>query len=188
MSLRRTALARKSQLRRQGELKRTPLARGKGLRDRAVKAARPRDTGPTPAQRDLVFDRAGGCCERCGTRLHVDGVWVADHSFHHRQPRGMGGTTRPEVNSPVNILLVCGTGTTGCHGFIEAHRTSAEAEGWLVRHGQDPGSVPVMVHAGLWAWRVVDGGDLRPGARIESPRITRRVFLTRGGDYQDAAA
>lgn len=168
MSLRRTALVRKTELRRGGPLRRTPIARSREPRARA--AARRRDTGPTVATRALVLDRAAGCCELCGRLLHDGYEWLEVHSFHHRQPRGAGGTSLAEVNSPANLLLLCGTGTEGCHGFIEAHRTSAEAEGWLVRRPQDPAAVPVTVFAGAAA-------DL-------ATTFTRRVCLTTDGDYQ----
>lgn len=174
VSLRRTALARKSQLQRGGPLRRTPLARGREQRPRPVKVNRPRDTGPTPAQRHLVVDRAAGCCELCGRILHDGYEWLETHSFHHRQPRGAGGTSRPEVNSPANVLLLCGTGTEGCHGFVEAHRRSAEQEGWLVRHGLDPADVPVTVFAG-------GDADL-------ATTFTRRVLLTADGEYEETAA
>lgn len=132
-----------------------------------------RDTGPTPAQRAMVAERAAYCCELCGIRLHDGAAWGTEHSFHHRQARGLGGTSRSESNAPTNLLLVCGTGTTGCHGFIEAHRTSAEQEGWLVRHGLDPAEVVVTVYAGLHATPTT---------------FTRRVLLTTDGEYQEVGA
>lgn len=140
MSLKRTPIARKT------ELRRTPMPAGK--RDARARVTVPRkrkETGPTPAQRALVAERAAWCCEVCGHRLHDGTGWTAAHSFHHRQARGAGGSSRPETNSPTNILLLCGTGVTGCHGFIESHRALAEADGWLVRHGIDPATVHVTV-------------------------------------------
>lgn len=171
MTLRRTALKRKT------ELRRTPLrSRTRELKaSRVRKIARRRDTGPTPAQRALVAERAGHSCELCPKSLHDGDAWTGEHSFHHRQARGMGSTRRPETNAAYNLLLVCGTGTTGCHGFIESHRKAAEAEGWLVRHGLDPAHVPVTVHTG------------RIGRLLEMD-ATIRVFLTPDGDYLEAAA
>ncbi|GAA1138557.1 hypothetical protein [Nocardioides aquiterrae] len=119
--------------------------------------------------------------ELCGTRL-FDESWTGDHSFHHRQPRGMGGSRRREVNSPANVMLLCGSGTTGCHGFIEKYRSSAEQEGWLVRHGQDPAEVPVTVFGG---WNAV---TTMQGVKIRDHIATRRVLLTDAGDYQEVAA
>lgn len=171
MSLRRTALTRKTELRRT-----TPMPRGaRELKARAARTiTRKRDTGPTPSQRALVAERAGYCCELCGDRLHDGASWTAGHSFHHRQPRGMGGTTRTSANAATNLLLLCGSGVDGCHGFIEAHRTAAEEEGWIVRHGLDPADVPVTVH----------GGNV---ARLLG-MASVRVLLTTDGEYQAVAA
>lgn len=174
MSLRRTALTRKTPLAAGGPLRRTPLARGRELRARKAVQARRRDTGPSLTSRALVVDRAAGCCEMCGRILHDGYEWLETHSFHHRQPRGAGGSSRQEVNSPSNILLLCGTGTDACHGFVEAHRRSAEQEGWLVRHGTDPAEVPVTVFAG-------GDADL-------AHTFTRRVLLTDDGQYLEVAA
>lgn len=153
MTLRRTGIARKT------EMRRTAVKRERAVAPRA----RRRDTGPTPAQRTLVAERAGYCCELCGDRLHDGDAWSAPHSFHHRQPRGMGGSRLDTANAAYQLLLTCGTGTTGCHGFIESHRSMSEAEGWLVRHGFDPAVVPVTVD-----------------------RCAGPVLLTADGDYQPA--
>jgi hypothetical protein len=160
MTLRRTSLARKSELKR-----RTPMPRRtRELKARVVRTTRrQRATGPTPAQRNLVAERASYACEVCGVRLHDGTSWTRAHSFHHRQPRGAGGSSRPDVNSPANILLTCGTGVTGCHGMIESNRAIAYRRGWLVKHGLDPATVSTHLHAGV-------------------------VLLTADGDYQRAAA
>jgi hypothetical protein len=92
-----------------------------------------------------VIARAFGRCELCGTRLRSAGQWVAEHSFHHRRPRGMGGTSRPESNGAANLLLLCGSGVTGCHGWIEEHRAVARAQGQLLSQTDDPAEVPVWL-------------------------------------------
>jgi hypothetical protein len=107
--------------------------------------------------------RSGQRCEArtpdCfGTRLGKSGGdgYLADVSrrrvsIHHRRPRGMGGTDRPDVHSLANLMLVCGTGTVGCHGFLESHRTIAEARGYLVaKEGprSNPADVPVTLPGG----------------------------------------
>lgn len=163
-------IARRTPLTSRAALRRTPLARSKPMRRQAVKARerayRARvDTGPPKAARLLVLDRALGCCEICGRPLYrfQTREWVDAHSFHHRQPRGMGGTRRPEVNSPANLLLVCGTGTTGCHGHIEANRTEGYANGWLVRAAGDPAATPVLLEGSVLYLLT------REGHRIEVP-------------------
>ena len=97
-------------------------------------------TGPSADTRALVTARAGGICEVCGEKP------TRDYSIHHRRPRGMGGTRSPAVNSPANLMYVCGSGTTGCHGLIESDRKWAASLGYLVRSGQDPVEEPIVLH------------------------------------------
>lgn len=153
MTLRRTPLSRKAPLKaRTGLARRTPLprARAKRLSNAQAPTRRPRSTGPTQRVRDTVRARADGCCEipGCGLLIHDGYAWLRPHSFHHRRPRQMGGDPRPTTNSPANLLLVCGTGTTGCHGALEQARADAYERGWLVhRDIDDPSTVPVELHA-----------------------------------------
>lgn len=159
MSLRRTALTRKTELRRGPMPRRVRESKGRVVRT----ARRQRDTGPTAVTRALVAERANWCCELCGRSLYtVEVGWTFDHSFHHRRPRGMGGTNRPESNSPANLLLVCGTATTGCHSWIETNRARAIARGYLVPQVTEPADVVVELHAG-------------------------RVTLAEDGTYEEAA-
>lgn len=95
-----------------------------------------RSSGPDTATRQVVIDRADFRCERCGKRLLNKGA-----SIHHRIPRGAGGTKDPLINHPVNLALLCGTGTTGCHGWVESNRSEAYATGWLVHRWEDPSTV-----------------------------------------------
>ena len=62
-------------------------------------------------------------------------ISVGEHrlySIHHRCPRRMGGSSDVEINVPSNLVTLCGTGTTGCHGWIESHREQATEQGWLL--------------------------------------------------------
>lgn len=76
---------------------------------------------------DICRTRDGGLCARCGVTL--SGL----SSLHHRKPRGMGGTKDPRSDDPRNLIHLCGSGTTGCHGHIESHRQQAYETGWLLR-------------------------------------------------------
>lgn len=73
-------------------------------------------------------------------------------SMHHRNKVSQGGLWMPS-----NILHVCGHGTIGCHGFIEANPASSRRKGlWLYR-GQDPSRTPaIMVFRGLRATYMLD--------------------------------
>lgn len=75
-------------------------------------------------------------CEICGEPLSSTAM-----SVHHRRPRGMGGTKRADTNYPSNLMAICGTGTSGCHGYVESHREEAYEKGWLVSQNEEPSSV-----------------------------------------------
>jgi len=102
--------------------------------------------------REQVAERSEGQCENCYYSLH----WSA--SLHHRTPRGMGGTRRTDINLPSNLLYVCGSGTTGCHGWIESQRTDAMALGLLVPRTSNPVDVPFRDAFGQWWVLDVEGG------------------------------
>jgi hypothetical protein len=84
------------------------------------------------------MERAANCCERCG-----QSVLDIPASIHHRQARGMGGTRNAATNKPWNLVLLCGTGTTGCHGWVESNRAEAKKTGWLVSKWEAPETVPM---------------------------------------------
>jgi hypothetical protein len=114
-----------------------PLLHG----DQPTARKRPRDTGPSKDLKDqLKAERAKGTCERCGRAGRLD--------VHHRRGRKIGGTTRPEINSPVNLLVLC----RPCHSGItvtNGNRADAEFEGLLIREDlRDPADVPVKLADG----------------------------------------
>lgn len=96
-----------------------------------------RMTGPDAGTRLGIVNRALWRCERCGEP-------TSTASIHHRTPRGMGGTKLVSVNEPANLVLLCGSGTTGCHGWIEHNRAEAREHGWLVPRGSDPTEIPIV--------------------------------------------
>ncbi|CAH0253756.1 hypothetical protein [Microbacterium sp. Bi128] len=73
---------------------------------------------------DLIWERDRGCCALCGVGL----VWerrgepFGGWSVQHREARKQGGAKgRPWVARAANGVVLCGTGTTGCHGDVEHH-------------------------------------------------------------------
>jgi 5-methylcytosine-specific restriction protein A len=150
--LKRTALQAKTQLRR-----RTAMARTVG------KQRKQRDTGPTQATKVLLWARAGGRCELCGRDLNTG------HPFsrHHRRPRGAGGSSVSWINDVTNLLLLCGSATTGCHFLVESQRALAAANGWLVPMSSPylPAELPVLLAA-----------------------FSELVYLTADGSYAKGAA
>lgn len=83
-----------------------------------------------------------------------------DYSVHHRQARGMGG--RKDADTKANLVTLCGSGTTGCHGHVESYRTEALEMGWLVlRNSRDlPEEVPMIDIYGRKFFLTDDGGVL----------------------------
>ena len=101
--------------------------------------------------------RSGGVCEaRTPWCLAAPDGRVASRadkrvirlSRHHRSPRGMGGTSDEFAHNLDRLLLVCGDGVTGCHGWIESNRTKARDRGLLVPMGLDPADVPLELASG----------------------------------------
>ena len=60
-------------------------------------------------------------------------------------------------HSPVNILELCGSGDTGCHGWVHQHVAEAERLGLIVPLGADPRDVPVFDWEGRWMLLNMDG-------------------------------
>jgi hypothetical protein len=99
--------------------------------------------------KDQVWARAAGCCERCGLAL-----FGGDYSFHHRRLKGMGGDKRPETQQPANCVLLCGSGTTGCHGWAHHNRVEAGDAGFIVSRWADPADVGFL--SALRGWVLID--------------------------------
>lgn len=81
-------------------------------------------------------ERSGGMCE-----ARIKGVCRGPgESGHHRNKQGQGG-----LWTPANVVHVCGSGTTGCHGWVEANPATSRRRGlWLFR-GQVPHETPVQL-------------------------------------------
>jgi hypothetical protein len=72
----------------------------------------------------------------------------------------MGGVSGPRAvvtNGASNLVVLCGSGTTGCHGWAEKHITEAQDEGLVLEQWQNPADVPVKLYVGTVYLRD-DGG------------------------------
>lgn len=65
----------------------------------------------------------------------------------------MGGSKSPETNGAANLLVLCGSGTTGCHGIVESNREDAMQSGLILRQSQTPSEVAVLINGG---WFMLD--------------------------------
>lgn len=83
---------------------------------------------------EVITARSGGHCEILAT-----GCTFAATEVHHRRPRGMGGTRRPETSSAANALHAC----RSCHMRCESFRTWARDNGFVVAQHLNPCDVPV---------------------------------------------
>lgn len=86
-------------------------------------------TGIPPFMAKAVWRRDEGTCQRCGIQQTWErrGEPAGGWSIQHRKKRSQGG---PHQMS--NLIVLCGTGTTGCHGWVEGHPTEANRMGWGV--------------------------------------------------------
>lgn len=123
-------------------------------------------TGFSKQVREIITERAGGCCERCGRR-----TW--DMQAHHRRPRGAGGSRRPETNQAANGVLL----DADCHRWIEANRASALSDGWLVRQSDTPATVPVF-RRGVYVW-LSDDGSITHVNPDEPLDVTEKMTILR---------
>lgn len=90
-------------------------------------------TGPTPEVVSIVYARDDGRCALCAAVC--SGERGFDWSVQHRVRRGAGGTRRPWVNLPANLILLHGHGTSLCHGDVESDRAKYTDTGHIVRDG-----------------------------------------------------
>ncbi|MGB3443852.1 MAG: HNH endonuclease signature motif containing protein [Actinophytocola sp.] len=88
------------------------------------------------AIREAVLERDDHACVRCGVAIQRP-----YYSLQHRDPRGAGGSRL--LHTMANLVTLCGSGTTRCHGHVESYRDESKAHGWLVPNGAVPEEWPV---------------------------------------------
>src|SRR4249919_4099970 len=99
--------------------------------------------------RKQVNERDHNCCRRCGKPAT---------NVHHRINRGMGGSKR--TDDLTALVMLCGSGTTGCHGYVTTHPEEAYRTGWSIprRDPEPPETVPLVDLYGRAFWLEEDGG------------------------------
>lgn len=112
---------------------------------------------PAAVVRVAFFDRERERCFRCRRSLRFEDRGIG-WSAHHRMPRQMGGSSDPEIACITNCLILCGSGTTGCHGWVEKYRAIAEDYGYIVRRGiNPPAGIRIKRFNGTW-WLLTRSG------------------------------
>lgn len=109
-----------------------------------------------------VIGRDQSRCVACGDYVNTSS---GRYSLQHRRARGMGGSRAADTNRPANLILMCGSATTDCHGAVEQAPTWASKMGYRVDQGVDPTTVPVFI---IW--------------------LARKVLLTDDATYVELAA
>ena len=83
----------------------------------------PKVAGPTPREEweayEIATHRDADTCQKCRRAKGTN--------RDHRKNRSQGGLTFAS-----NLQLLCGTGTTGCHGWVTANPEDAVTDGWAV--------------------------------------------------------
>ena len=90
-------------------------------------------------------------CALCGLVIWENG------SRHHRLLRSRGGGD--EIS---NRVLLCGSGTTGCHGWVHANPAEATDLGFMVPTGVQPAAHPIR-HS-LYGWVLLHDDGTASGA------------------------
>lgn len=107
-------------------------------------------SGPSHETCRLVDIRDRQECIRCGSPL-----WGASASRHHRHKRSH---PFPGLHQASNLVLLCGSGTTGCHGWVHGHERQSRRMGWIVSAYNDhPEDVPIWTRRHGWV-RLDDAG------------------------------
>jgi hypothetical protein len=92
-------------------------------------------TAPVPLIVAQTVDmRDDNRCVRCME-------WIRNGSRHHRKLRSQGGE-----NTAQNLILLCGSGTTGCHGWVHSHISEAIDAGYICPSWREPENWPLKGH------------------------------------------
>jgi 5-methylcytosine-specific restriction endonuclease McrA len=97
------------------------------------------------AMRQLVFERAGQRCERCGRHRREVGVLHA----HHRQLLSRSGEDRP-----ANLASLC----PECHEWCHRNVKTATGLGYIVPSRSDPARRAMQLPDGRWTLLNDQGG------------------------------
>lgn len=111
---------------------------------------KPNRGGFSATVKETVLRRSGGVCE-------LDSCGPLEH-YHHRAPRGRGGTSLDWINRAGNALGLAAR----CHDRVERNRTSAYENGWLIPRNQRNVAVEIPVlYRGRWV-HLTDYGLIVP--------------------------
>lgn len=101
----------------------------------------PHDVSKLSNQRMPLWERCGGRCEVSGAHLDYD-----TFDMHHRRNKGMGGTSRPDVDELWNLLALDPNIHNGGPMSVHGRRAWSEDRGYLVpKHVDEVVLWPVLL-------------------------------------------
>ena len=106
-----------------------------------------------PKIRQALWVRSKGNCEISGIPLDADAFDV-----HHRRPKGMGGTSKPDRDWLSNLLALDPAIHNGGPRSVHGRRSWAEPRGYLLPKGTPWASlVPCLILGRFWLMLGDDG-------------------------------
>lgn len=130
---------------------RESLSARAGSKDKSAPQRTRRDVGPSAEVVDGALEREHYSCALCGMGIGPEGRGIG-WSVHHRLRRSQGVD-----HSIQNVIILCGSGSTQCHGWVHANPADARAGGWLLSGRQEPLAVPVLVAGQRWVYLTSTG-------------------------------
>ncbi|WP_078278573.1 hypothetical protein [Mycobacteroides franklinii] len=108
----------------------------------------------TAESKALMLQRCLGECEVQWPNVCMQTV----ESYHHRRPRGRGGSRQESTSRVSNGLAIC----RGCHSFIETRERGEAIElGFIVSQWGEPVGVAVFYRHEFWVLLGDDGSVKR---------------------------
>ena len=83
----------------------------------------------------------------------------------------MGGSKNELLHESANLIALCGSGVTGCHGWVESYRDKAREKGFLLMKVESAEEIPFIDDAEK-AWIIRNDGE-----KSEFDRITGEPYL-----------
>jgi len=78
----------------------------------------------------------------------------------------MGGSKNEMLHQPANLIVLCGTGISGCHGWVESNRDKARELGYLIQKVESAEEIPFQDKNGKW-WQLDNYGQK---TQLDTPR------------------
>lgn len=117
--------------------------------------------------RPLLWERCGGFCEVSGVRLNQD-----TFDIHHRRNKGMGGTSRDDVDALYNLLALDPHIHNGGPRSVHGRRDWSQARGYLIPKDEDhPELWPVLLFRRAWMYLDSEGGYYPPPRLFAVPTV-----------------